>query len=685
MNLGKNGFQMRLASRLVLAALGGTICSAALAAGNDVTLAEVKVTGEKIERSIKETTTAVTVLNDGDVDAGDTRSVAEVAARVPNMVTNPYGVTNIRGVDGTGVTQGAYTFVSGARPRVSTLVDGVAESWSGQNYVDVGMWDVEQVEVLRGPQSTLQGRNSLAGAMVVKTKDPTFVWEGGARVGYENEGNKTQAAVMLSGPIVKDQLAFRIAAEGVKGDGYIDYPMTGASWPFDPAESTRKQVRAKLLYTPSDNRALTAKLTLTHREQEGEYLNFVNGNFSDYQLSGNTSNTRIQDSKNTTLTSDIDYKFNPALTGQLTLSHTSNDTTFEQAGANSWNAMTLSQNEKQYSAESRLVYKPQDRGISGVAGIHLFQRDQDLNAGPDTFDGTDQLTTWAVYGESTIPLGNVFNVNVGARIERERQQRDIDAWPGTAWAGHVLTNKGETMLLPKLGVSYDWTPETTLGLSVRKGYTPGGGGLDWKTSVFYEYDKEEVLTWEATSRSNFFGNRMSLNTTLFFNQYQGYQANVANTTDRIQNLDRARSYGLEIESTAKVNRDLEVFGSVGTLNSEITSGKLTEIDVTGKEMSYAPSFTANLGFKQQLPLGLFVGGNANYVGEYYSDVANAENLKAGDYTVVNANAGWSNKMVTVRAYVKNLTDKLVIYRQNASGEAQVGAPRTFGVTVDYKF
>jgi outer membrane receptor protein involved in Fe transport len=236
-----------------------------------------------------------------------------------------------------------------------------------------------------------------------------------------------------------------------------------------------------------------------------------------------------------------------------------------------------------------------------------------------------------------------------------------------------------------LGVSYDWTPETTLGLSVRKGYTPGGGGVDWKTSAFYEYDKEEVLTYEATSRSNLFGNRMNLGATIFFNQYKGYQANVAGTTDRIQNLDRARSFGLEIESTVKATRDLEVFGSIGTLKSEITSGQLTEIDTSGNDMSYAPSFTANLGFKQQLPYGLFVGGNANYVGEYYSDVANVESLKAGDYTVVNANAGWSNKAITVRAYVKNLTDKLVIYRQNSSGEAQVGAPRTFGLTVDYKF
>ena len=111
-----------------------------------------------------------------DMDKGGENSVYDSVAATPNATHNGAGIINIRGVEGTGPGTGYNTLVSGSRPRVSTTVDGMSESWNGQRYVDVSPWDVEQVEVLRGPQSTTQGRNTLAGAIVVNTKDPSFDW-----------------------------------------------------------------------------------------------------------------------------------------------------------------------------------------------------------------------------------------------------------------------------------------------------------------------------------------------------------------------------------------------------------------------------------------------------------------------------------------------------------------------------
>ena len=138
----------------------------------------VTVTGEKIERSIQETMTAVTVLSGTDIDKGDTRDVYQLVNLIPNTITIPSGVPSIRGVDGRGASNGFLSYQSGARPRVSTSVDGVSESWMGENFGTAGLWDTKQVEIFRGSQSTSQGRNTLGGAIVLTTNDPTQYWEG---------------------------------------------------------------------------------------------------------------------------------------------------------------------------------------------------------------------------------------------------------------------------------------------------------------------------------------------------------------------------------------------------------------------------------------------------------------------------------------------------------------------------
>src|SRR3546814_364504 len=133
---------------------------------------------------------------------------------IPNFTTAE--TTNlapaVRGVDGTGPAQGADAFFAGTRPRLNYQVDGRTLTYNESIFSDATLWDVERVEVFRGPQSTLQGRNAVAGAIVVKTNDPTYDWEGTARL---MAGNRStwQGSAAVSGPIVDDQVAFRLSAD----------------------------------------------------------------------------------------------------------------------------------------------------------------------------------------------------------------------------------------------------------------------------------------------------------------------------------------------------------------------------------------------------------------------------------------------------------------------------------------
>src|SRR5690606_10226779 len=166
-------------------------------------LEKVIVTGEKTERSLEDTAASVHVIDQRalteDPSLNSTNSVLE---GIPNITTS--GTNNlapaVRGVDGTGPAQGGDAFVAGTRPRLGFQIDGRAASYNEIVFGDFSTWDVKQVEVFRGAQSLLQGRNSLAGTVVVKTNDPSFEREIGARAMVGNYGQRQYAAV-LNAPI----------------------------------------------------------------------------------------------------------------------------------------------------------------------------------------------------------------------------------------------------------------------------------------------------------------------------------------------------------------------------------------------------------------------------------------------------------------------------------------------------
>ena len=176
------------------------------------------VVGEKTERSLKDTTSSVSVITEEVLKSMQHLTVSDAVADVANVVVLSGAVPDIRGVSGNGSATGFHSFTGGAKARVSTLIDGVSEPFVADLTGDSGIWDVEQIEVFRGPQSTSNGRNSIGGAVYIKTKDPTFDWEGAARMGFRNEENYVDTSLMLSGPLVEEELAFRIAAQRLDGE-----------------------------------------------------------------------------------------------------------------------------------------------------------------------------------------------------------------------------------------------------------------------------------------------------------------------------------------------------------------------------------------------------------------------------------------------------------------------------------
>nr|WP_316626945.1 TonB-dependent receptor plug domain-containing protein [uncultured Brevundimonas sp.] len=256
-----SGNQGLLLAGVGLAALLTAGSASAQSQSEATALEEIIVTGEKTDRALQDTPTSVGVTTARRIEREAIQTLGEVFERTANL-TETYGHAGftIRGIGNQGVSGGgdaalATIYVDGA-PMPPTL------TFSGPT----DAWDVRQIEIFRGPQSTLQGLNALAGSVVIRTVEPGFDWDLRARA-IIADPKETAFAVAGGGPLIKDELAFRVSAEKRDGDGFVHNETRDA--PEDPID--KLTVRARLLWTPKTLPGFEARLGYTHYESDGGY------------------------------------------------------------------------------------------------------------------------------------------------------------------------------------------------------------------------------------------------------------------------------------------------------------------------------------------------------------------------------------------------------------------------------
>ncbi|WJI15500.1 TonB-dependent receptor [Pseudoxanthomonas winnipegensis] len=257
-SIHRAGLRPTLLTLAVLAALPAAAQQAPTAA-TATDLDKVTVKGEKTDRSLQDTASSVAVTTSARIEQENLLSLSDLINRTPN-VTPMYGQ---RGFTIRGIAD-----ESGApNPLATIYLDGAALPSQASDSLPTDLWDLSQVEIFRGPQSTIQGQNALAGAIVMRSEDPTMDWSGRARVLLSDPSDK-RYAVAGGGPLVSDELAFRVAAEKRDFDGYVWNPtrQTGE----DALESTN--ARFKLLWTPKGLPGLTARLTWINDNRDGPYM-----------------------------------------------------------------------------------------------------------------------------------------------------------------------------------------------------------------------------------------------------------------------------------------------------------------------------------------------------------------------------------------------------------------------------
>lgn len=672
----------------IISSLAISSAYAAADAESSEPIERIIVYGDKIERSLKDTTSSVSVIDKDALDSGQYQSTSDALSEVPNVVVLSGSVPDIRGVSGNGSASGFNSFTGGARARVSTLVDGVAEPFVADLTGDTGLWDIQQIEVFRGPQSTINGRNSIGGTVFIKTEDPSFDWQGAARVGYRDQDNFLDSAVMLSGPILDDELAFRLSGQNVTGETYnkgFEYETNPAT--FDQNDLITNRWRGKFLWQPSAIDDLKVLYSFSYNDEQGDSgRNYFTG---DDPWAYKPIFQRYIETKSTTHSVKMDYDLGAGRALDLIVAYMDYDWGFESYEALVTAQQYVDMKDESYTLDGKYSFGLNDKDFNGFVGLAYFERRQDFaSTGSSVYNGDDSSMSMSAYGEMTYGLTESLWITAGGRVMREEQLRHFTM----LYQGSPLEEKlddGSTVTLPKLVLQYAINANTTLAASLRRGYNAGGGALSLAESEYYYYDEEFVNTYELSSRSAFMDGNVNLSANLFYNDFDGYQA--SDSARKIANIDKAATYGLEAELSAMLSDDWQFISGVGLLESEIKAASASYGDIVGNELNSAPHVTANIGVKYWLNDAFSFGMSGNYVGEYFADINNTEERVAGDYVTARLSVDYQTDTWRVSGFVNNLFDEQAMTvneppsRSYVDGYAAIIDPRNIGVSAMYRF
>ncbi len=534
-------------------------------ASEDAALEEVIVKGERLARPLFETASSVVVNTGERVESlSGADRVEQVLALAPNIQFGSGGVgPTIRGQDSTGVLRDLPSFLGGTRPRATLQVDGRAVSFNEFVFGLSSVWDVDRVEVFRSPQTTTQGRNSIGGAIFVETRDPTYGWEGRVRVSGGNH-DTWQGSAVISGPLVADQLAFRIAGDlrHSHTSSQIAEVIEGAN----PNDDDYGMIRVKLLAEPKALPGARLLTTYTHVDSTMPQIEGVRRPFEARKDPLPTYGVFSTDVDS--LTAVLDLPLAPALESKTTLSYGDiSITRFALPGLGQTQSHSTD-----FSIESVLHSDPA-RPVQLLGGVHYLrsQLDQFINLSAVLGEGSfaDQQESLGLFGDMELRPATGLSLTAGLRYQRDSQDRQ--GLLGGRGAGFPIDfDQTFDAWLPKLSISYEVTGDLMVGALIQRAYNPGGTTLNFDTGEQDDFGAESLWDYEVFTRTSFAGRRATLSANLFYNDIsdaqrartRAYTVPGGQTAfwAEIQNVPAAESHGLEVEldwligSTAGVAR-----------------------------------------------------------------------------------------------------------------------------------
>ena len=654
-------------------------------------LDEITVTGEKFFRSQSSTGSSTSVVTAEQLKREtNLLSATQLLKRDVNILDTGLGndLPTVRGVDGSGPAVGAVAFFAGSRPRLNMQIDGRTSSYNELAFGTKSLWDMKQVEIYRGAQSYAQGRNAIAGAVVMTSNDPTQEWEGAAKLNMGNH-RLAQTAALISGPVVKDELAFRLSVDHQHRETAVDLPH------YDPVGNPRwfkaTNTRAKLLWTPSALPDLYSRLTFNHLNARAPQ--------SETELQPNspryTPERPVFQTRSASTIWDIGYQLSEhwKWENKLVYTHFIHDrkttSPFNTALPPNRRGVPARVDGNEFQVEPIVKYESEK--YRGLFGLFYFNAKQDesvtmLNGRiartPITTNFNDKTKTKAAFGEITFTPDIPFELTLSARYEQEHHQRK-----GKSAMFFINRDKKYNVFLPKADIAWKINDDQRLGFKVGKGYNPGGAGVTFGVPyTSYEYDAEYVWNYELYHRWTSADKRLRINSNLFYNDYKDMQLpfTLGPNSIVIRNADKVVTYGAEINTEWQTTEKLALNAGIGMLKTDIK--RYPNSGIEGNKLARAPSFSGKVGANYRLLDHLEIGTNYSYNSSYYSTADNLANGKVGHYDQLDVYLAYDFKHARITLYADNvLNSRKDILLVPRSGDITRQPERQIGLSTELRF
>lgn len=602
---------------------------------------------------------------------------------------------------------------------VLTFIDGaplpLGASFSS-SYIDV-----ERVEIIKGPQNTLFGRNTSGGAVNLIPVEPSHEFEGSAGGEVGTDG-LYRAETMLNGSIIPGVLAGRIALRRSAANGYIGNVAGKAlgaegSWVG----------RASLNFTPSP--ATRWLVTLQGEDTDITPTTYIAIRPGQPKLAA--QNHTVDDTQTALISSRFEHDFETVtFTSQTSFSTLNGRNTYNYPDAfiasqfsglppadflnPATNFIDWKKRESRFTQEFRLS-SAADAPFAWVTGVALYQdkahRDRTSEMwyfGPSAtglMTYNQRTSGQAAFGEVTYPVLERLKLSVGARATREAKTFSSDfssnGQNGAVPAFSERDKRSYGFVTGRAALSYEWSDDLMTYASIARGYKSGGYGftnsLMWAGVPRNPYGSSSVLSYEIGGRGTFFGNRLQINTAAFLNDMKKEQVTLwdyTNFTGDNYNLD-ARSAGFELDGQFKVSGNWAFAGGLAYTFSELvnvpaTAAQLQQGLASGNWLPTVPRWTARAAVNynaamSDFGLGDWLGESRfkaqlayNYIGTRYTDASNFGKLDPVHLLSARLGVDWGNG----EAYLfgENLLDKEYMTVKDRFGTDPASGSPVFGVS-----
>ncbi len=644
------------------------------------TLAPIVVTSTKQNTTAFDAAVSASVVDGLKFEQGGHQYLDDLAQQLPNMYFSDFS-----GGPGTIIIRGMGSNDEEADvSSIGVQLDGISLPLTSL----VGrILDLEQIEVLRGPQNLLHGQGAIGGLVALRSRDPGFVFGGSVYAQY-GTSRQREAGMALDIPL-SSSTAIRISADRELNDASNEKPTLNRS---NTAGWNSNVARLKLLH--NDQSGGQWRFGLHHMERNGGNDYFTTPALVNQHESTQTD-SGINDMKYTLASGEYTRALDAVTRFTAIVGAQSSEWSYwlpaSVFGATNGFDMKM----KSYSAEARVARTATANSpFDWMAGAYVSYTDMDRPylydyAGVFTSATSSQVnaTTLAAFGELGWHFTPQWRVAVGLRVAQDR--RDIDWSSDQNGSVEQVSRKiKDNVVLPQVMLEYRPDAQQFSWIKLARGYTPSGFNI-YSTAAQdagNTFSPEHTNYGEIGYRLKGVEDNWQLGAVAFYSRMRDQQVKVTTSGGSAitENAARSHSYGVELNATVRPFSTLEMQAYAGYIKAIYDDYvRSSSEDYSGRQFMGTPRSNAGLSVlwtpvqNWQTSVSVRHIGKVNIPTAYYAE---------DGYTLVDANVTWHLKNWSVNIYGKNLTDKDYLTRAISSGNLVVaGTPRTFGVRVTYAF